>query len=100
MDCPKIYIFGGISTYIYIVIVCVGLLILCMQVKKRSSDARRALDVLGLLNEGAPVGNLLGVDLDFGQFKGRLDLNMAGMMGHSFGGATVIQTLSEDQRFK
>ena len=79
---------------------CVGLLILCMQVKKRSSDARRALDVLGLLNEGAPVGNLLGVDLDFGQFKGRLDLNMAGMMGHSFGGATVIQTLSEDQRFK
>ncbi|XP_064406355.1 platelet-activating factor acetylhydrolase-like [Halichondria panicea] len=70
------------------------------QVKKRSSDARRALDLLRLLNEGAPVGNLLEVDLDFGQFKGRLDLNMAGMMGHSFGGATVIQTLSEDQRFK
>ncbi len=46
------------------------------------------------------MGNLLEVDLDFGQFKGRLDLSKAGMIGHSFGGATVIQTLNDDQRFK
>ncbi len=70
------------------------------QVKQRSVDARRALDLLELLNEGGPVGNLLGVDVDFTQFKGRLDMSSAGMIGHSFGGATVIQTLSEDQRFK
>ncbi len=46
------------------------------------------------------MGNLLGVSLDFSQFKGRLDLSTAGMIGHSFGGATVIQTLSDDKRFK
>lgn len=71
-----------------------------VQVKQRSVDARRALDLLALLNEGGPVGNLLGVHLDFSQFKGRLDLNTAGVIGHSFGGATVIQTLSDEQRFK
>ena len=63
-------------------------------------DAKRALDLLGLLNEGSAVGNLMGENFDFSQFKGRLDLDRAGMMGHSFGGATTIQTLSEDQRFK
>ena len=80
-----------------------SLCLLCahsLQVKKRAVDARRALDLLGLLNEGSAVGNLMGENFDFSQFKGRLDLDSAGMMGHSFGGATTIQTLSEDQRFK
>jgi predicted dienelactone hydrolase len=36
---------------------------------------------------------------DYGQFKGRLDMAAAGVMGHSFGGATTVQTLSEDSRF-
>ncbi len=63
-------------------------------------DAQRALDLLVLLNSGQPVGNLLGADMDFTQFKGRLDLNTVGMMGHSFGGATTLQTLYDDQRFK
>ena len=71
-----------------------------IQVKKRAADARRALDLLGLLNEGSAVGNLMGENFDFSEFKGRLDLDRAGIMGHSFGGATTIQTLREDQRFK
>ena len=81
-------------------LILVHILSLCMQLKIRAADARRALDLLGLLNEGSAVGNLMGEKFNFGQFKGRLDLDRAGMMGHSFGGATTIQTLSEDQRFK
>ena len=40
-----------------------------------------------------------GGEIDFGQFKGRLDVATAAVMGHSFGGATTIQTLSQDARF-
>ena len=29
-----------------------------------------------------------------------MDLNQVAVMGHSFGGATTVQTLSEDPRFK
>ncbi len=32
-------------------------------------------------------------------FQGKLDTGKAAVMGHSFGGATTIQALSEDQRF-
>ncbi len=70
------------------------------QVKHRSVDAQRALDLLDVLNQGESVGNLLGANVDFSQFKGRLDITTAGMLGHSFGGATVLQTLHDDQRFK
>ena len=31
--------------------------------------------------------------------QARLDVGKAAIMGHSFGGATTIQALSEDQRF-
>ena len=40
-----------------------------------------------------------GNSFDFGQFKGRLDVETVAIMGHSFGGATTIQVLSEDPRF-
>ena len=43
---------------------------------------------------------MMGGDFDFSQFQGRLNLDLVAVMGHSFGGATTIQTLSEDQRFK
>ena len=60
----------------------------------------QALDILHLLNEGGDVHDMLGGQFDFTQFKGRLNLNLAAVCGHSFGGSTVVQTLSEDPRFK
>ena len=68
--------------------------------KQRSSDVRKALDLLSLLNEGVEIRNMMGGTYDLGQFKGRLKVDMAVVMGHSFGGATTIQALSEDHRFK
>lgn len=32
--------------------------------------------------------------------QGAIDGDKIAVIGHSFGGATVMQTLSEDQRFK
>jgi predicted dienelactone hydrolase len=40
-----------------------------------------------------------GATFDYGQFKGRLDVATAAVMGHSYGGGTTVQTLSEDSRF-
>ena len=60
----------------------------------------QALDILHLLNEGGDVRDMLGGQFDFTQFKGRLNVELAAVCGHSFGGGTVIQTLSEDPRFR
>ena len=70
------------------------------QVKQRAIDVRGSLDVLTLLNEGAEIWNMMEGSYDFRQFKGRLDTSRAGLMGHSFGGATTVQTLTMDNRFK
>jgi platelet-activating factor acetylhydrolase len=61
---------------------------------------RGSLDILTLLNQGAEIWNMLGGDYDLKQFKGSMDLSKAGVMGHSFGGATAVQTLTMDDRFK
>ena len=60
----------------------------------------QVLDILHLLNEGGDVHDMLGGQFDFTQFKGRLNMELAAVCGHSFGGGTVIQTLSEDPRFR
>ena len=75
-----------------------------LQVKQRATDAKQALNMLYLLNNGENIRNMLetggsGRDFDFNQFKGSLNVESAAVMGHSFGGATTIQTLSEDPRF-
>ena len=70
------------------------------QIQQRSQEARKALDLLQILHLGDPVQNMTGEKFDFSQFKNRLNMNMACMSGHSFGGATVVQTLIEDKRFK
>lgn len=74
------------------------------QVKQRAVDAKQALNMLYLLNDGVDIQNMLEADdisngFDFGQFKGSLNVKSAAVMGHSFGGATTVQTLSEDPRF-
>ena len=61
----------------------------------------KSLDVLKLLNEGVDMHDMLeGSSYDFKQFKGRMDTSTAAVMGHSFGGATIVQTLATDPRFK
>ena len=57
--------------------------------------------MLHLLNDGGEIRNMLEscITFDYGQFKGRLDVDMVAVMGHSFGGATTVQVLSEDSRF-
>ena len=76
-------------------------MICAIQVKQRAFDAKQALNMLYHLNDGADIQNMLeaGSNFDFGQFKGYLDVETAAIMGHSFGGATTIQALSEDPRF-
>ncbi len=70
------------------------------QVKQRADEVSKSLDILGLLNEGAEIQNMLEGSYDFKQFKGRMDVNTAAVVGHSFGGGTTIQTLATDARFK
>ncbi|KAL0275689.1 UNVERIFIED_CONTAM: hypothetical protein PYX00_003477 [Menopon gallinae] len=70
------------------------------QVEKRSSECKRALDILENLNNGVDIGNILDDDFDFKQFKDNIDFSKTIMMGHSFGGATALLTLGTDYRFK
>ena len=56
----------------------------------RVKDAQFVLDKLEEINGKDPLGLLTG----------KLDLNRVGIFGHSLGGATAVQTLLEDKRFK
>lgn len=58
--------------------------------KTRSADASFVLDELAKLSTLAPHSPLVG----------HLDLEHVGMFGHSVGGASTIQALSEDPRFR
>ena len=73
-----------------------------MQVKKRCFDVKQALNILFLLNDGGDIRNMLedGEDFDFRQFKGRLDVESAAIIGHSFGGGTTVQVICDEPRFK
>ena len=42
----------------------------------------------------------LGCPFDFNQFKGRLNTDLAVIVGHSYGATTVIQTLHDDPDFR
>ena len=68
--------------------------------KIRVDDVRKTLDILYLLNEGKEMENMMEGSHSLKQFQGRLELAMAAVMGHSFGGSTTILTLAEDSRFK
>lgn len=46
------------------------------------------------------VDQLSLLDANHGLFKGRLDLDKVGVLGHSFGGCASIQALFEDKRIK
>ena len=73
-----------------------------LQVKKRCFDVKQALNIMHLLNNGGDIQNMLegGGDFDFGQFKGRLEVERAAVIGHSFGGSTTVQVMCDEPRFK
>ncbi|XP_031202681.1 platelet-activating factor acetylhydrolase [Mastomys coucha] len=70
------------------------------QVRQRAKECSQALSVILDIEHGNPKENVLGSAFDLKQLKDAIDENRIAVMGHSFGGATVIQALSEDQRFR
>ncbi|XP_036104756.1 platelet-activating factor acetylhydrolase [Molossus molossus] len=67
------------------------------QVRQRAKECSQALDVI---LSGRPVKNVLDLKFDMQQLKDSIDRNRIAVMGHSFGGATVIQALHDDRRFR
>ncbi|XP_074093212.1 platelet-activating factor acetylhydrolase isoform X2 [Macrotis lagotis] len=70
------------------------------QVLQRAKECSKALSLILDINQGKTVKNVLNSTFDLRQLKGTIDENKIAVMGHSFGGATTIQSLSQDQRFK
>ncbi|XP_049975341.1 platelet-activating factor acetylhydrolase [Alexandromys fortis] len=70
------------------------------KVRQRAKECSRALSTILDLAYGNPKENVLDSGFDLKHLKGAIDGDKIAVIGHSFGGATVIQTLSEDQRFK
>ncbi|KAL5014576.1 hypothetical protein ScPMuIL_008846 [Solemya velum] len=70
------------------------------QVHGRADDCIRVLEVIAAMDAGKEVRNSLGLNFNMKQFKNRLDLSKAALVGHSFGGSTCVCALSKDNRFK
>ncbi|KAI5619941.1 platelet-activating factor acetylhydrolase [Silurus asotus] len=70
------------------------------QVKQRADECIQALDLLVDINSGKSVQNTLRSDFDWSKLKNCMDLCRIAVMGHSFGGATVIECLCKEVRFK
>ncbi|XP_007484084.1 platelet-activating factor acetylhydrolase isoform X1 [Monodelphis domestica] len=70
------------------------------QVLQRAEECSKALNLILDINGGKTVKNVLDSTFDLNQLKDTIDKNKIAVMGHSFGGATVIQSLSEDDRFR
>ncbi|XP_036269092.1 platelet-activating factor acetylhydrolase isoform X1 [Pipistrellus kuhlii] len=67
------------------------------QVRQRAKECSQALDVM---LSGRPVKNVLKLEFDMQQLRDSIDRDKIAIMGHSFGGATVIQALHDDRRFR
>lgn len=70
------------------------------QVRQRAEECSQALSMILDMDRGKSVKNVLDLEFDVEQLKDSIDRDKIAVMGHSFGGATVLQTLSEDQRFR
>ena len=71
-----------------------------IQVRQRANEGSKALDIMHLLHNGEQMHNMMQEKFNWQQFKGRLQMNNIAVMGHSFGGATTVQTLYTDKRFR
>ncbi|XP_015743317.1 platelet-activating factor acetylhydrolase isoform X1 [Python bivittatus] len=70
------------------------------QVQQRADECIRALDLLLEINSGNPAMNVLPLNFNWSLLKDSIDLQKIAAMGHSFGAATAIETLSKDARFQ
>ncbi|XP_059966078.1 platelet-activating factor acetylhydrolase isoform X3 [Mesoplodon densirostris] len=70
------------------------------QVLQRAKECSQALNLILDIDRGRPEKNVLDLEFDVEQMKDSIDRDKIAVIGHSFGGATVIQSLSEDQRFR
>ncbi|XP_036405963.1 platelet-activating factor acetylhydrolase isoform X1 [Megalops cyprinoides] len=70
------------------------------QVKQRADECIRALDILAEINTGCSVTNVLQSQFDWTTLENSMDMCRIAIMGHSFGGATVIESLCKELRFK
>ncbi|KAA0708449.1 Platelet-activating factor acetylhydrolase [Triplophysa tibetana] len=70
------------------------------QVKQRSDECIRALNILFDINSGKSVENVFQSVFDLSTMENSMDLCRIAIMGHSFGGATVIECLCKEVKFK
>lgn len=70
------------------------------QVKQRADECILALDKLTEINSGRAVQNVLKTKFDWTTLENSMDLCRIAAMGHSFGGATVIEALCKEVKFK
>ncbi|XP_036942072.1 platelet-activating factor acetylhydrolase isoform X1 [Acanthopagrus latus] len=70
------------------------------QVKQRADECILALDRLTQINSGIPVQNVLQTKFDWTTLENSMDLCRIAAVGHSFGGATVIEALCKEVKFK
>lgn len=70
-----------------------------IQMERRVKDMSNLMDCVEQLNNGE-LKNVLPSDVDLSQFMNRIDTEKCAVIGHSYGGATVISSLASDDRFK
>ncbi|KAM7395772.1 hypothetical protein PAMA_007177 [Pampus argenteus] len=70
------------------------------QVKQRGDECILALDKLIEINSGISVQNVLQTRFDWTTLENSMDLCRIAVMGHSFGGGTVIEALCKEVKFK
>ncbi|XP_038164513.1 platelet-activating factor acetylhydrolase [Cyprinodon tularosa] len=70
------------------------------QVKQRADECILALDKLTAINSGVAVQNVLQTRFDWTTLENSMDLCRTAVMGHSFGGATSIEALCKEVKFK
>uniref|UniRef100_A0A667XTM0 Platelet-activating factor acetylhydrolase n=1 Tax=Myripristis murdjan TaxID=586833 RepID=A0A667XTM0_9TELE len=65
-----------------------------------TDECIRALDKLIEINSGISVQNVLQTQFDWTTLENSMDLCRIAVIGHSFGGATVIEALCKEVKFK
>ncbi|XP_061741827.1 platelet-activating factor acetylhydrolase isoform X2 [Nerophis ophidion] len=70
------------------------------QVIQRADECIRALNRLVDINSGLPVQNVLQTQFDWTTLQNSMDLSKVAVIGHSFGGGTVLEALAKETQFK